>query len=75
MTRFRQRLYASLLVLGIGILLFRTIVMLVEGALSAFVPWVSALLVVEFLIDGAAVTAFVRWWITVKEDHIRIPLR
>ena len=50
--RNRQRTYATLVGLGIWILLARTIVMISDGSLHMLVWWVSALLVLEFLAQG-----------------------
>ena len=45
----KQRIYASLMILGPSILLFRTIrMMLVENAFEVLVLWVIALLIAEF---------------------------
>ncbi|TKJ48041.1 hypothetical protein CEE34_00325 [Candidatus Aerophobetes bacterium Ae_b3a] len=71
----KQRLYASLLILGACILLFRTITMLSQGALDVLVLWVSVLLIVELLIDTGCILSSVRWWITNDESKARIPLR
>jgi len=71
----KQRHYASFLILGAGILLFRAITMLSEGALFTLVLWVSVLLLAEFLIDSGCLLSSVRWWITQDKNHSRIPLR
>lgn len=59
----RQSLYASLLALCASILLCRTIIMLVGGATGSLVPWVSALLVLEFVLDLVTLVGSLRWWI------------
>ncbi|NIM90193.1 MAG: hypothetical protein GTO17_04515 [Candidatus Aminicenantes bacterium] len=71
----KQRLYASLLVLGAGFLFFRTIMMLSQGALDVLVLWASALLIAEMLLDAAWLLSSVRWWITNDKNKDRIPLR
>lgn len=71
----RQRLYASLVGLGICTLLFRTVVMLTDGSLTVLATWVSALLVAECVLDVTTFLASVRWWITGAERHARLPLR
>lgn len=71
----KQRIYAVLMILGAGILLFRTIrMLLVENALNILVLWVSILLIAEFLIDLGCVLWSVRWLITGKSVHARLPL-
>jgi hypothetical protein len=71
----KQRLYASLLILGAGTLLSRTIVMLSQGALDVLVLWVSALLIAEMLLDASCLLSSIRWWITNDKNSDRIPLR
>jgi hypothetical protein len=71
----KHRIYASLLVLGSGILLFRTIRMLSQGALEVLVLWVSILLIAELLIDLGCLLSAVRWWITNDKRNERISLR
>jgi hypothetical protein len=71
----KQRLYASLLILGSCILLFRAIRMLSEGALDVLVLWVSVLLIAELLIDAGCLLSSVTWWITNDKSKARIPLR
>lgn len=71
----KQCIYASLMILGAGIVLFRTIrMMLVENAFEMLVFWVSALLIVEFLIDLGCLLWSIRWVITGKRLHARLPL-
>jgi hypothetical protein len=71
----KQRLYASLLILGAGILLFRTIMMLSQGALEELALWVSVLLLAELLIDFGCIFCSVRWWISEDKSYARLPLR
>lgn len=71
----RQRLYASLLILGACILLFRTITMLSQGALGVLILWVSVFLIAELLIDAGCLLSSIRWWITNDKANDRLPLR
>ena len=71
----RQRLYASLLALGTGFLLYRTVTMLVQGALDVLVLWVSLLLFAELLLDLSCLLSSIRWWITNDKSKARLPLR
>jgi len=71
----KQRLYASLLILGACILLFRTIMMLAQGALNVLVLWVSVLLFAELLIDLSCILSSIFWWINNDKNKARIPLR
>ena len=73
--RSKQRLYASLLLLGACILLFRTTTMIVQGYLGIFVFWVSVLLIAELLIDLGCAVFSVVWWISADVSKDRIPLR
>jgi hypothetical protein len=71
-----QRIYASLLTLGAGILLFRTLrMMLVEDAFELLVSWVIVLLVAEFLIDLSCVVGAIRWFMANKREKAVLPLR
>ena len=63
----RQRMLASLLILGSAFLLFRTIVMMSQGYLEIFVFWVALLLILEFLIDTGCLLSCA-WWL-VSEDR------
>jgi hypothetical protein len=47
----RQRIYATLLILGSGVLLFRTIHMLSTNAYDYLELWVFILLIAEMLVD------------------------
>ena len=71
----KQRLYASLLILGACILLCRTITMVSQGALGVLVLWVSVLLVAEVLIDAGCLLSAIRWWIANDKAYDRLPLR
>jgi len=71
----RQRTYATLVGLGIWFLLFRTIVMTTDGSLQALVWWVSALLVLEFLVNVGTFLSAIWWWIAGTEARAWLPLR
>ena len=72
----RQRIYASLLTLGAGILLFRTLrMMIVEGAFEILLPWVIALLFAEFLLDLGWLVCSIRWYILKRQEKAVCALR
>ncbi len=71
----KQRIYASLLALGACILLYRTIMMLSQGALNTLVLWVSILLFAELLLDLSCLLSSIFWWIKNDKNKSRIPLR
>ena len=71
----RQRIYASLLALGAGILLYRTITMIVQGSLSVLVLWVSILLIAELLLDLSCLMGSIRWWLKNDKSKSQLPLR
>ena len=71
----RQRLYASLIILGASFLFFRTIMLLSQGTLEVFFLWVSVLLIAEMLLDAACLISSIKWWITNDKNYDRIPLR
>ena len=61
----KQRVYASLMILGSGILLYLTLRMMVfDEAFNILVFWVILLLITEFLIDLSCVICSIRWWIS-----------
>ena len=71
----RQRLYASVLILGACVLLFRTVMMISQGLLDVLVLWVSLLLIAEFLIDLAWLFSSINWWISKDRNKASLPLR
>lgn len=73
--RSRARLWASLLILGASILLYRTIAMLTGGAMSILVPWVAATVPVEAMMDAAELYFAGRWWLTRSPRDAGVPLR
>jgi hypothetical protein len=60
---------------GAGILLFRTIRMLSQGALEVLVLWVSILLILELLIDVGCLAASLRWVIANEASKATAALR
>ncbi len=73
--RLQQRFYAAMLILGAGLLLTRTIIMLSQNALNVLVSWVSLLLIIEMLIDVACIITSVNWFIANNPLKSKIPLR
>jgi hypothetical protein len=71
----KQRLYASLLILGSCILIYRTISMLSQGALEVLVSWVSGLLLAELVIDLSCLLSSANWWIANDKSKASIALR
>ena len=71
----KQRLYAALVALGASILLYRTIMMLFQGAVGVLVFWVSVLLIAEFLLDLGCLITSVIWLVKNDKSKARIPLR
>ncbi|UCF71160.1 MAG: hypothetical protein JSW49_02460 [candidate division WOR-3 bacterium] len=71
----KQRLYASLLILGACILLIRTILMVFGGSLDVLVLWVSVLLFLEMLIDSGWLLSSVRWLVSGDGNRARNALR
>jgi hypothetical protein len=67
--------YATLVFLGACILLFRTIVLFIQGAMVWMMLWVASLLLAEFLLDAAFLLGSVRWWVTQSEEHSSFPLK
>ena len=71
----RQRTYAVLVGGGIWILLTRTILMISQGWLAKFVPWVAGLLALEFLLNAGVFLTAVWWWVGATERRATLPLR
>lgn len=62
--------------LGAGILLYRTLsMMLVEHAFEILVSWVIALLIAEFLIDLGCFLSSLRWLVSNERAKARLALR
>lgn len=70
----KQRLFAGFIFLGAGFLLFRTIRLISQGYLSMYTLWAAGLLLLEFLILGAALLGAVRWFVSSDGKHDRFPL-
>ena len=72
---YKQRFIASLIILGAGFLLARTIIMICQGAFNIMVLWVFILLIVELLIDAGCIITAIPWWIKNSKEKEKIPLR
>jgi hypothetical protein len=71
----KQRLYATALALGAGVLLVRAIWMLGQEGFERRVWWVSVLLVSELLVDAGCLAGSLRWWIANDSSKARFALR
>ncbi|MGI9551055.1 MAG: hypothetical protein ACR2MT_07640 [Aurantibacter sp.] len=71
----KQRLYAVFFSIGAGILLTRTIIMFMQGALKQLVPWVAGLLLTELILDVGWIISGIWWWISNRKDKARMTLR
>jgi hypothetical protein len=63
-----------LLVLGAGVLVYRTVTMLTDGSATVLVPWVAATIWIELALDGAAMLAAGGWAWTGRAAHERAAL-
>lgn len=70
-----HRVGAGLLVVGAGILLYRTIALLTGSARVVLKGWVVALTVVEMVIDVVTAVTTARWWRSGAPGHARPALR
>ena len=75
MTWNRQRTYAALVGIGIWVLLGKTIVMTLGGGLTTFVPWVAALLALEFALNAGVFLSAIVWWCSATARFARLSLR
>jgi hypothetical protein len=72
----KQRTYASLMMFGACILLYRTIsMMLFESAFEILILWVILLLIAEFIIDLGCFAASARWFKSNNKSKARLALR
>lgn len=71
----KQRFYASLLIMGSAILLYRTICMVAEGSLVRLQWWVSMLLIMEMALDLGWMLASMFWFRNSDPQKDRLPLR
>jgi hypothetical protein len=72
----KQRIYALLLIIGAGILLFRTILMIfVDNSFEILVSWVFTLLLLEFLIDISCILGSFKWLISNDALKATLPLQ
>lgn len=75
-TRTAQRIWGALLALGAGILLFRTLrMLLVERAWEMLLPWVVVALLAELLVDAACFGLSLRWAFLGETRASRVALR
>lgn len=70
-----SRVGPSLLVVGAGILLYRTIALLLAGARQVLKGWVVGLTVAEMVIDGLTIAKSARWFLTQDPRDARATLR
>ena len=70
----RQRTCATIIGLGIWVLLLRTILMTAQGYLVTFVPWVAALLALELLLNVSIFVSAAWWWMGANASRARLPL-
>lgn len=72
----KQRLYAGLLMVGAGILIFRTLRMVtVEQAYVLLTDWAYTLLVLEFMLATACFFAALRWFTLSKWTYASTALK
>lgn len=71
----RTRVFAALLALGAGILLYRTIALLADGAGTVLMPWVVGLDFLEMAVDLIVIAAALRWGFTAHPSHAALALR
>ncbi len=69
MHNLRNRTIGILLSLGAAFLIYRTLTMLAEGALSHLVWWVNLLLIIELIIDIIALLVCLRWSVSLAAEH------
>ena len=75
-TKVKQRIFAVLLTIGAGILLYRALRLpFFEGGLQRSAWWVVALAFAEGAIDLACMICSIRWLITADRLHARLPMR
>ena len=71
-----KRIYPVLLTLGAGLLLFRTVrLLLFENGLNSLMLWVVILTFIEMLIDFSCVIFSIKWFLKNNNQDIRISLR
>lgn len=71
----RQRLWAALLILGAGVIIFRCVHLLATGGVMVLSWWVIAMTFVELSIDIACLVTALRWWLANDSRFDSIPLR
>ena len=70
----RARIFAIVLALGACVLLVRPIPMIRGSALTEQLPWVASLLLLESIMDAAAIVFCIRWWSLPNEQRKRTAL-
>jgi len=71
----RQRIWATLLIVGACVLIFRCVHLLSTGGFIVLNWWVVAMTVVELLIDLACLATAIRWWLANDSRVNTVPLR
>jgi hypothetical protein len=71
----KQRLYASLLIMGSAFLLYCTIHMVLKGSLLRLQWWVSMLLIIEMALDLGWMVAAIFWFRNSDPHKDKLPLR
>ena len=72
----RQRIYAFLLILGAGLLLFRTLrLFFFEQGLEFLVLWVIILTILESIIDFSCIISSLRWFISNDANKATLALQ
>jgi len=70
-----RRAGPGLLLVGAGILLYRTVALLAGGARKVLQWWVVALTIFEMLLDTVTLVAAARWWRSGRARNASLPLR
>ena len=70
-----SRLFPVLLILGAGILFYRTVAMISNNALDFLVGWVAFLLIVELMLDVMCIVGTIPWLATGSNQEASHPLR
>ena len=71
----KQRFYAGLILLGAGILLLRTVLMIAGGAFDVLVWWVGALLLLEMVTDLGVIATAIPWFRSGDATKDSLPLK
>jgi hypothetical protein len=71
----KQRLYAILVIIGMGFLLYRTVAMTAAGSLMILTWWAGMFLILEMAIDAACVITSLSWLSSGNRSRAIRPLR